>query len=214
MIDLLCADISQISELDYARLFEKASPQRQLRANRYRRWEDKVRCVVADALVRHAVKKSLGISDYAVMQDDGGKPYIQGQKNFHFNLSHSGRWVAIAYGDSPVGLDVQQMQIDNIKVQRICRLFAQDEAKYILEAEKQSQIDRFFQVWTAKESYLKYLGTGLCKALNSFSVLNEATHPGVEFFTNLRDGYCMTLCAQCSASDIALINAQELIEKL
>ena len=214
MIDILCADISQISEADYARLFEIASPQRQVRANRYVRWEDNVRCVVADALVRYAVNKSLGISEFTVTQDDGGKPYIQGQTGFHFNLSHSGQLVVIAYGDRPVGIDVQQVKTDTIKIKKICRLFASDEATYILEAENQLQIHRFFQIWTGKESYLKYLGTGLRKALNSFSVLTDATHPGVRFYTSFHDDYCMTLCAQNSASQIIWINAQELIDKL
>ena len=82
MIDILCADISQISEADYARLFEIASPQRQVRANRYVRWEDKVRCVVADALVRYAVNTSLGISEFTVSQDDGESRIFRGKRVF------------------------------------------------------------------------------------------------------------------------------------
>jgi len=211
MIDILCADISQINETDYDRLFVKASPQRQDRANRYLRWEDKVRCVVADALLRYVVEKSLGISDYTVMQDNGGKPYIQGQKDFHFNLSHSGRWVVIAYGDSPVGIDVQHIHTKQDKIQQICRLFAPDEADYILEAEGTRRTERFLHIWTAKESYLKYLGTGLRKALNSFSVLPDGEHLGIHFCSSFHDDYCMTLCAQCSASEILWIDGRQLI---
>lgn len=211
MIHILCAEISQIDETEYDRLFLKASPERQLRAQRYLRQQDKIRCVVADALVRRAVAETLGISDFSVTLDDGGKPYIQDRKDFHFNLSHSGRWVTMAYGDTPVGIDIQQMRLSPEKIPKFCRLFAPDEAVYILDGTEDSLIDRFFRIWTGKESYLKFLGTGLRKALNSFSVLNEATHPGVTFNTVLRNGYCLTLCAQEPASDIMWINALEIV---
>lgn len=211
MINILCADISQIDETDYERLFVKASSQRQNRAKRYLRWEDKVRCVVADALVRYAVDKSLGISDFTVMQEDGGKPYIQGREDFYFNLSHSGRWVVIAYGDSPVGIDVQHIHTKQDKIQQICRLFTHDEAEYVLEVEETHRIERFFQIWTSKESYLKYLGTGLRKALNSFSVLPDGEHLGIHFCSSFHDDYCMALCAQKAASEIVWIDARELI---
>lgn len=214
MIKILCTDISQISEAEYAALFEKASAQRQRRAKQYLRQDDKTRCVVADALVRYAVKTALGISDYTVSLEEGGKPYIQEQPNFHFNLSHSGRWVVIAYGDSPVGIDIQQVHKNQDKFSKICRLFAPDETEFILEAEGTQQVQRFFRVWTSKESYLKYLGIGLRKALNSFSVLTDEMEQVVRFYTTFRDDYCMTLCAKAPASDTAWINAKELVYKL
>jgi 4'-phosphopantetheinyl transferase len=210
MIHILFADISELSALDYDRLFAQASAQRRERAQRYRRREDQIRCVVADALVRYAVQKSLGLSDFTVMQDSFGKPYIQGQKDFHYNLSHSGRWVVIAYGDSPVGIDVQQIQMEPGKEQRICRLFAADEADYILGAQENERLHRFFRIWTAKESYLKFLGVGLRKSLASFSVLPDGEHLGVRFYSDFYQEHCMTLCTKDSNFDLLRLSSVEL----
>ena len=190
MVEVLCVDISRMGEEEYRVLFDRASPARQARAERYLRWEDRLRCVVADGLIRYVVKKALGLSEFTVAVDDLGKPYIQGQEGFYFNLSHSGDWVVIAYGDCPVGIDVQQMRSDCRREQRISKFFAEDEAAYILGGG-----NRFWEIWTAKESYLKYLGVGLRKDLDSFSVLPDGAHLGVWFQREFFGDYCMTVCA-------------------
>ena len=211
MIHILCADIWTLKDADYDRLYAKASPQRQERARRCRKREDQIRCVVADALVRYAVQKALGLSTFTVAQDAFGKPYIQGQEAFCYNLSHSGRWVVMAYGDSPVGIDVQQIRMEPGKEQRICRLFAVEEADYILEAKEKERIHRFFRIWTAKESYLKFLGVGLRRSLGSFSVLPDGTHLGVRFFSGVQDEHCMTLCTRDGEFDVVCLPPEELV---
>lgn len=211
MIHILCTDISELKQTDYDHLFARASDQRQERAQRYLKQEDKMRCVVADALVRYAAQKSLGLSSFTVTQDALGKPYIQGQEKFHYNLSHSGRWVVMAYGDSPVGIDVQQFRMEPGKEQRLCSLFAKDEADYILAAQGTERLQRFFRIWTAKESYLKFLGVGLRQSLDSFSVLPDGTHLEVRFYSGFQDEYCMTLCTRDTEFDVVRLTPEELV---
>ena len=72
------------------------------------------------------------------------------------------------------------------------RFFTAEEQQFILE-EPEGINERFYRIWTGKESYLKYLGTGLTKPLGSFSVLSPEIAPMVKT-EYLPDGYCLSLC--------------------
>ena len=52
MIRILCTDVSVADEGIYEKLYERASAERKHKADRYLRYEDKLRCVTADALLR------------------------------------------------------------------------------------------------------------------------------------------------------------------
>ena len=163
MIQVLYVNISQASEEDYRRLYERASQERRERADRYLRREDALRCVTAEALLRYAT----GRTDLSVAHTPEGKPYLTDAPDFHFSLTHSGDYVAIAYGPSPVGVDIEQIRHDGIRPGIAQRFFTPAEQAFATTPEK------FFQIWSMKESYLKFLGTGLAYPLQSFDVLAE-----------------------------------------
>lgn len=184
MIHILCADISSAKEGTYDYLYNKATPERKQRVDRYRHQQDKLRCVTADAMLRTV----LGTDDFCVAKQDCGKPYILNKENFHYNLSHSGRYVVLAWGESEVGVDVQQHNT-SIHTDSIAkRFFTGDEQAYIHE-----NLHLFYEVWTKKESYLKYTGKGLQMDLGSFSVLTP--EPGIRYHHRYLDGgYSLSLC--------------------
>lgn len=201
MIRILCADISSADNRIYRRLYDLATPERKKQADRYLRQEDKLRCVTADALLRTA----LGTADYRIQKNDCGKPYVQDCEGFCYNLSHSGRYVVIAWGNTEVGVDVQQHEA-GIKMDALAaRFFTPDERAY---ADRNAQ--RFYEVWTKKESYLKYIGQGLHKDLRSFSVLTP--EPTVRYMYRMLEGeYSLSLCTTENAYTFELLDVQQLL---
>lgn len=184
MIRVVCADLSRLDSADYQMLYEMAGEERKARADRCRRREDALRCVAADALLRYA----LGSDTYTVEKTPLGKPFIRGREDFHYNLSHSGNWVVMAYGDGEVGVDVERLRT-NIDTEALARrFFTPEEQRYMRE-----EPDGFYWIWTGKESYLKYLGTGLTKALNSFSILFPKPEVRIHHRI-LPDGSHLSLC--------------------
>lgn len=205
MIRVICTDISGLSPSDYQTLYNKASGERKSRADRYRHQGDSLRCVTADGLLRYA----LGTSAYTVEKSPSGKPFIREREDFHYNLSHAGNWVAIAFGDSEVGVDVEKLRPDT-DIEAISRcFFAPEERRYVLEEEK-SRHQRFLKIWTGKESYLKYLGTGLQKDLTSFSVLNLGPEVRLHH-RKLDDDHCLSLCTTCDDFLFELLDLQRLL---
>lgn len=192
MMTLRCVTLPEDWTELYGELYHRATPERKQRADRYLNKKDGLRCLAAGELLRRTVEQELARTEFTVVKDPGGKPRIAGQDQFHFNLSHSGNHVLIAYGDSPVGADVQQMRVDTGKENLAKRFFTTQEQAYIFECPEQTEA-RFYQVWTAKESYLKYLGTGLKKSLDSFSIFSPAISPMLKYWY-LPDGYCISLC--------------------
>ena len=45
-----------------------------------------------------------------------GKPVLNGKTGIHFNLSHSGRYVAGVFSDEEVRIDVEQIRKGQIKL--------------------------------------------------------------------------------------------------
>lgn len=203
MTRVICSDISEL-EKAYPALYAGASAERRQRADRYRRREDALRCLAAGALLRHA----LGTAEYTTAKGPFGKPYIEGNNRFHYNLSHCGSWVVIAFGDSEVGIDVEKICMDPGKESIARRYFTPDEQAYVFETAALAP-QRFFEVWTGKESYLKYLGTGLHKDLASFSIF--APEPAVRLYHRLLPGgYSLTLCTTDDNYLFELLDAQRL----
>ena len=162
--------------------------ERQARAACCRRREDALRCVAAEALLRYALGTDIG----RVEMGPCGKPFLPDRPDFFFNLSHSGNWVVLACGDSEVGVDVQSLRSNTNPEAMARRFFSPEEQRYVFEKES-CRDQRFFEIWTGKESYLKYLGTGLGRTLPSFSVLSP--EPGIRFHRRkLPDGSLLCLC--------------------
>lgn len=201
MIRILCADISSADESVYNCLYSKASVERKKQADRYLRREDKLRCVAADVLLRTV----LGTKDFQIQKNESGKPYVKDYENFRYNLSHSGRYVVIAWGETEVGVDVQQHCTDLDMPAVAERCFTSDEQEYIGQS-----IQRFYDTWTGKESYLKYTGEGLRKDMRSFSIRN--LEPAVQCLHCLPDtGYSLSLCTTDKEYTFALLDVRQLL---
>jgi len=102
------------------------------------------------------------------LYSDTNKPGLKFYENIHFNISHSGEWVVCAFSALPVGIDVEKIRKVNFNIAR--RFFSEDEVNQLFSLSTQKQLEFFFDLWTIKESYLKAIGTGLTRSLNSFTV--------------------------------------------
>lgn len=98
-----------------------------------------------------------------------GKPYIINQK-VHFNISHCQNYVVLAVSDSPIGIDIEIVREFSAVLAQ--KKFAEQEVEYIAAAgrEGRNMQQAFYEVWTAKEAFLKYNGTGLSAGLSALTL--------------------------------------------
>ena len=179
----------------------KGFPRPKKQADSYLRQEDKLWCVKAYALLRRVV----GLEECWIEKSEFGKPYIKDREDFHYNLSHSGRYVVIAWGPSEVGVDVQQHDVSVGAEAIVCRYFTIDECAYI-----GGNLSRFYEIWTKRESYLKFTGKGLKKSLGSFSTILPDS--GIRYRHRYLDGgYSLSLCTTEKNDTFELLDVQQLI---
>ena len=114
--------------------------------------------------------RSLGVSGQLgrVARAGRGKPYLPDRPDLCFSVSHSGALWVCALADRPVGVDLQR-HTDCPRERIARRFFHPDEIGY-LEAHG---FRPFFDVWTARESYVKGRGTGLFGERTPFSVVRD-----------------------------------------
>ncbi len=98
-----------------------------------------------------------------------GKPYLIDYPGIYFSLSHSGNMAVLAISDREVGIDVQERRGYQEKV--VKRFYHESEIA-VIEAISDSaeKVNCFYQMWTAKEAYIKFTGKGMGQDLRSFGV--------------------------------------------
>jgi len=84
-----------------------------------------------------------------------GKPYlVEGPE---FSISHCKSAIAVAINDSPIGIDVESIR--RVDQSLISRTMNDEEQNIIRFSDDPARA--FTRLWTMKEAYLKYLGTGI-----------------------------------------------------
>ena len=123
-----------------------------------------------------------------------GKPYFANAPWLHFSVSHSGGLWVCALCQCEVGIDIEQhASRDTVALAK--RFFNSREKEYTYFG----GIDKFYAVWTAKESYVKLLGTGIGGSFSHFSVIDGGRISGEKLFAAfdsipVGEGYTATLC--------------------
>jgi 4'-phosphopantetheinyl transferase len=205
MTRVMMMNISDVTEEDYRRLYLRSDLSRQKKADRYLRREDRIRCICAGQLLRFALESA----DFQVKIGPYGKPEVKDRPDFQYNLSHSGNWVVIGCASTPVGIDVEEMDWNPGKEKLSRRFFTPDEQDYVFCQTPGEIAQRFYEIWTAKESYLKYLGIGLQKALDSFSVLQLKSPK--RFTLQPEPGYCLSIWTEDEAYDLKSVAVSDLL---
>lgn len=86
-----------------------------------------------------------------------GKPIVSGLP-YHFNVTHSGHFAACAVDTAPVGIDLETPRpFREALAKRVCG--PAEEAFLYPNGHFDEQ--RFLELWTVKEAFMKYTGTGL-----------------------------------------------------
>lgn len=103
-----------------------------------------------------------------IISGEHGKPYIRGHENIFFNISHCDCAIAIAFGESQLGVDVECIRRDVTQslAKHIC---SRDEYEYLISSDN-FKTD-FFRIWTLKESYIKAIGMGLSFSLKDINFI-------------------------------------------
>ena len=112
------------------------------------------------------------IKDVDIVLNEYGKPLISG-KDVCFNLSHSNGLVVCAVSNENVGVDVEFIRDVRPLIKKKC--MTSREADSIIFPKD------FYRIWTLKEAYFKYVGTGINRSMTDIEFVFDS---GIHCFEN------------------------------
>lgn len=134
------------------------------------------------SLARKVLAHQFGLAEDAVEIGHGpaGRPLIVAPHGtgLHLSLATRAGLVAIALAHRPVGVDVEQVALAG---EPPLAALHSDERRWLENLPAPARPLAFAQLWSAKEAYVKALGTGFARAPESFAVELD----GAERFTVL-----------------------------
>jgi 4'-phosphopantetheinyl transferase len=183
------------------------------------------RNVLGEILCRAVIARKYDIQPRSVntYRSEKGKPFYKDHPDWFFNISHSAEWVVLAFSGQNVGIDIEKVKPINYHLAK--RFFSIDENEILDQLEEPEKRHYFFDLWTLKESYLKYLGRGLTKPLSTFTIekkndrfilKHDPEHDETVYFKqyNIGEQYKLSVCStsEIFTDNISFLKMDELIQ--
>ena len=176
MIEVFFSKISEVNDLQFIdKSYSMVSENCKYKAKCFRFEADRLRTIIGELLARYGICHCFGIdaSKLRFNVSEFGKPYIVGIP-YYFNISHSGDYIICGVSDINIGVDIEKMQ--DIDFGFACDVFSDEEIRRISLESAEKKKELFFSIWTLKESYVKWLGTGFHRKLSSYTVSPKGMH--------------------------------------
>lgn len=121
------------------------------------------------------------------------KPRFIGKKGVYISVSHSGKYILVAFAFAPIGIDIElKSKHDTARIAK--RFYHAEEYLYAQSTDFAS----FFDIWTAKESYVKLTGQGIGNGFEDFSVIQDGHFGTIDdntfTFPSFDSDYVLCIC--------------------
>ena len=204
---------SELTQNEFNVLMKLVSLEKQKRIKQFHFIRDAWNCLLGDVLARVEICRATGLSNQHLefSTNTYGKPFLVNSPHIHFNISHAGNFVACAIADEPIGIDIEIIKPTEMKIAE--RFFAPDEVTYITS---DGSIYRFYEVWTKKESRIKWEGTGLSIPLSSFSVFDKNVQgaPTYHCVFQSNDAICHVCSSKQTLASVRFMDAASFIKNI
>ena len=178
-------DINNLTDEEYFRYYSLMSDEKKERLSAYRFDKDKRLSVAGEMLVKKLIADETGKDkkDIIIQTDENGKPFTQ-NADIHLSISHSNDLVIAAISSSEVGVDIEKIKpVSDSLINKVC---TQKELEYVSDSSisKSEKEKRFFEIWTFKEAYFKFIGTGITDFKSICIFDSDLRHNIHSFFYN------------------------------
>ncbi len=203
MNKLYILNIEQFNNPDiYMKAVKQLSEDRLKKADAINHPGGKFRSVGAGFLIAHGLEEA-GLSPRTepVALSSKGKPYLPEHPDVHFNLSHSGKYVVCAFADKTVGIDIEEIR--EVKATLVKSVLDKAEMSNYRSTPDDFKLQRFFELWTGKEAFLKHIATGLSVKPNEINSLYRDKLRTLNFHVwHIIPQYIMTLCTEMERPEL------------
>ncbi len=188
-----CSDFSSVQVLaDCEELLDESEI---IRAQRFLFSEHRQRFLLTRGLIRNVLSSyvtTIRPQSWVFENNQYGRPAIvkpQLSRTLHFTISHSRDIVAIAVAAvAEVGVDAEVRKSERPLYKIAKRFFSEQEYADLRSLTPALQEQRFYDLWSLKEAYIKACGMGLAIPLRQFSFnLDEEGSIAISFDAQRND---------------------------
>jgi 4'-phosphopantetheinyl transferase len=157
------------------------SPDEKSRACQFRNGSLRDAFILVRGTLRKLLGRYLDIQPAKVdfVYGPNGKPQLGIHERLRFNVSHSDSLAAFAFtSNCEIGIDIEQIRPLSEMQDLANQLFSAEEASELMSLPDSQREPAFYLGWTRKEAYLKAIGEGLSRPLNSFRIEFDSEHFG------------------------------------
>lgn len=157
-----------------------------LRSDKFHFDEDRFTYLFSHTLLRLVLSSKINIDpgELSFIYNRNNKPALSCDP-LYFNLSHTRDAFAFAIcRNSVIGIDLENID-RKVDINSVVKsFFSKSEREYILEFPEETR-NRFFLLWTRKESLLKSMGSGIITNLARIEVCREENILDKKLFDNI-----------------------------
>lgn len=191
-------------------LLPHVSAHRQEKIKKFHAASDKKLALYAALTARMALSLALCLPADRLTFDAAahGKPTLSCAPETGFSVSHTKNFVLCAVSEhGAVGADAERVRNAPAAVMR--RAFCEAEIRYV--STPAFSDERFFEIWTKKEAYTKFLGTGLAVELISINTLAPAL--ACHFYTfSCENCICAVYGTDAPDGALCLLSEKEILD--
>lgn len=181
---LICDNMALCTDAEVQRLLPLVSAQRRETALRYKHTFGQWATLQSWMMLRE-----LGLPDQPWDYNEFGKPFLPDGP--FFSLSHCKKGIAVAMDTQPIGIDIESYR--DVTPELIEHTMNQVEQDQINASD--DPIKAFIELWTRKEAYVKYLGTGIAGLSGNPRQYLDNT-ADVSLITTATKDYAYTICTK------------------
>jgi 4'-phosphopantetheinyl transferase len=194
-VDIWTAEVWEFQNPEAVKLFLSwLSSDEQRRLKRYIRPRDRELFLYAHSLLRHTLSQYCDVdpAEWEFENGEHGRPELSGRFTsfgLRFNLSHTPGVVACLVSDAAdAGVDVEGCDAAADPLKLAGNVFSEREFADLSKLSGAEMNQRFYEIWTLKEAYIKARGMGLALPLKGFTFTFEGSGPiSISFDSSIDD---------------------------
>lgn len=151
--------------------------------------DDKATSVRAYNEVIMLAQEQYDVNILNIGKDKYGRPYFINHGEIDMSISHTDGMIAVAVSrGKKIGIDVEKVHRINKKI--VDKYYLESEKKMIYDGNQDYETGVII-IWTKKEAYSKYIGTGLTRELLKTDLTKRSD---VSFFLERQKSYIISIC--------------------
>ncbi len=161
-----------------ARYFDIMNTEERIQQKRFHFERHRHQYLITRALIRSVLSmyvKKVAPQQWQFEKNDYGKPSISYPSidiPLMFNLSHTEKLIVLCVSvDNEPGIDVEYLLRSGQTIEIAEHFFSPTEIEHLHRLPPDYKRERFFDLWTLKEAYIKACGMGLSIPLDDFSYI-------------------------------------------